>query len=94
MTARTPTARRATTLSIDGIWFDPALDEAVTRWARSSWEAMRPYSNGGVYINFSGTAEEADRSRDASLGDNRQRLDSIRRRYDPDGLFAAAAQQP
>jgi hypothetical protein len=55
---------------------------------------MRPYSNGGVYINFSGTAEEADRSRDASLGDNRQRLDSIRRRYDPDGLFAAAAQQP
>lgn len=81
-------------LSVDGCWFDPALDEAAIGWARSTWAATRPYSNGGVYINFSGTADEAERSRGALLGANQQRLEEVRLRYDPDGLFAAAARRP
>jgi hypothetical protein len=32
--------------------------------------------------------------RQAVFGENEQRLDQIRRSYDPDGLFEAAAQRP
>lgn len=33
------------------IWDDPAEDTARIRWARELWDAMRPFSTGGVYAN-------------------------------------------
>jgi hypothetical protein len=37
---------------------DPSEAEACIRWAREFWEAMQPYSTGGVYVNYLGP--EAD----------------------------------
>ena len=33
------------------IWDEPEEDEARIRWARGLWDAMRPFSTGGVYAN-------------------------------------------
>jgi FAD/FMN-containing dehydrogenase len=53
---------------------------------------MRPFATGGVYVNFAGLdAEAADT---AVFGGAAQRLQRIRRAYDPDGLFDDAAHRP
>lgn len=81
-------------LSIDTQWTDPAHDTEGVGWARASWDALRPFSTGGVYVNFSGLDEEADELRGAVQGLNEGRLAEIRRTYDPEGLFEAAAGRP
>lgn len=80
-------------ISVDASWSDPALDDTAIDWARSAWDALAPYSTGGVYVNFAGLDDDGD-LRKATLGRSAQRLDEIRRRYDPEGLFEAAAQRP
>ncbi len=81
-------------VSVDASWDDAALDDTAIAWARSTWEALEPYSTGGVYLNFAGLGDEGDQLRHAALGAGEERLDEIRRAYDPEGLFEAAAQQP
>ncbi|MEX0875412.1 MAG: FAD-binding oxidoreductase [Actinomycetota bacterium] len=81
-------------LSMDTKWTDPSFDEEGIAWARSSWDALKPFANGGVYINFSGTADEAEELRGSVLGASEERLARIRRDYDPDGLFDTAAYAP
>ena len=78
-------------LSVDASWSDPVLDAAALAWARSTWDALKPFATGGVYINFAGLENDAEEVRHALLGRNQERLDSIRRDYDPDGLFEPAA---
>ena len=80
-------------VSIDAGWTDPALDEQAIGWARATWDALRPHATGGVYVNFSGLDDDVDDTRDAVYGTSRQRLEQVRRAYDPDGLFEAAAQR-
>lgn len=79
-------------LSIDAGWSEPTLDPVAIGWARSSWDAMTPFSTGGVYINFAGLGDEA--GRDAVFGLAAEPLRRIQRAYDPDGVFAAAAVRP
>ena len=54
---------------------------------RAFWEAMRPYSNGAVYLNFPGLGEEGEQMVRASLGGNYERLARIKAAYDPNNLF-------
>jgi FAD/FMN-containing dehydrogenase len=67
------------------IWDDPADDEANIRWARALWNAVRPFSTGGVYANNLGD-EGSDRVREA-YGANYARLAAVKRRYDPTNFF-------
>jgi FAD/FMN-containing dehydrogenase len=78
-------------LSIDAGWTDPALDADAIGWARSSWDAMAPHATGGVYLNFAGLGDETGRNE--VYGAHAQRLAAIRAAYDPDGIFATAADQ-
>jgi hypothetical protein len=56
-------------------------------WAREAFEAMRPCSTGGVYVNFLTEDEGADRVQ-AAYGDaNLRRLAELKRKWDPDDLF-------
>jgi hypothetical protein len=50
------------------IWDDPGDDTAHIRWARDLWDAMRPFSTGGVYANNLGD-EGAERIQ-AAYGEN------------------------
>jgi hypothetical protein len=45
---------------------------------------MRPFATGTPYLNFT---PEADRVRDAYVGDTYARLVALKNTYDPDNLF-------
>ncbi len=81
-------------LSVDASWSDPDLDDSAIGWARSTWNALQPFGTGGVYLNFAGFADESDDVRHRALGTNQDRLERIRKAYDPDGLFEGAAHLP
>ncbi|GGX59115.1 FAD-binding oxidoreductase [Streptomyces minutiscleroticus] len=81
-------------VSFDAGWQDPALDEAAIGWARSAWDALKPFASGGMYINFAGLGEDAADGRGAIFGSHEERLERIRAAYDPEGVFAPAARRP
>ncbi len=81
-------------LSIDAMWTDPADDPRMIGWARDTWQAMRRYANGGVYLNFAGLHDEADIDRSATYGQHIERLQQVLATYDPTGLFASSAWRP
>ncbi len=70
---------------IAGVDPDPAKRETITEWARQYWEALHEHSAGGSYINFM-MEEGQDRIR-ATYGDNYERLQEVKARYDPDNVF-------
>ena len=51
-----------------------------------AWQAIKPYSTGGNYVNFQ-TEDEADERTVASYRDNYARLETIKARYDPSNVF-------
>jgi len=65
------------------IWSDPADDERMIAASRALCAAMRPYTTGAAYLNF--TAE--DRVREAFGADKYARLVALKDRYDPGNLF-------
>lgn len=75
------------TLTFESNWDDPADDGANITWAREGWQKMQRFSTGGLYVNFPGGVDDAETGK-AAYGENWERLQEIRRRYDPDGLFA------
>ena len=74
-------------LAFESNWEDQAEDEGVIGWTRRSWEDVQPFSTGGVYVNFPGYAEGETFDR-LAFGDHLERLEVIKQRYDPTGLFA------
>ena len=67
------------------IWDDPAADETNISWARALWDAIHPFSTGGVYANNLGDEGE-DRVKSA-YGANYPRLAALKARYDPENFF-------
>ena len=75
-------------VSIDGMWTDPADDAAGVAWARSTWEKIKEFGTGGVYLNFTGLADEAPEAGvDSAYGRNLRRLAELKAKYDPDNFF-------
>jgi FAD/FMN-containing dehydrogenase len=65
-------------------WLDPASEQQMIAATRGFAAAMRPFSTGASYLNFT---HEADRVRDA-YGDNKYaRLVALKNTYDPANLF-------
>lgn len=60
--------------------------EANRAWVRRAWEAIRPFSTGGNYINFQ-TDDEPDARTAESYRSNFERLRDAKRRYDPNNVF-------
>ena len=58
-------------------------------WTRSVWQAMEPFSAGGVYVNYLGTAadEGTDRVKAAYGAAKYDRLAALKKKYDPENLF-------
>jgi hypothetical protein len=75
------------------MWDDPADDDTVVSWARSSFSSFSPWATGGVYTNFAGFDDERDVTTADRLGSD-PRLEGVRTTYDPDGLFAGAVARP
>ena len=81
-------SRRDATWSmvIAGVDPDPGGAEEVTRWTKSYWEAVHPYSASGGYVNFMMDDGDVDRLR-ATYGDNYDRLVAVKAEYDPTNFF-------
>ena len=73
------------TLGIWAGWERAEDDESAIAWTRQLHEALAPYATGGVYSNYL-DRDDAGRA-GAAYGANEARLQEIRRRYDPDGMF-------
>lgn len=65
------------------MWADPADDEHVIAVNRTFCEAMRPFTTGAAYLNFTGE----DRVREAFGDAKYTRLVALKDRYDPENLF-------
>jgi len=68
-----------------GVDPDPKNNEKITKWTKDYYNAIHPYSAGGVYINF--MMDEGQERVKASYKDNYDRLAKIKSKYDPNNLF-------
>jgi hypothetical protein len=48
---------------------------------------MRPFSSGGLYLNFPGFLEEGQQVMRDAFGSKLERLGAIKQTYDPTNLF-------
>lgn len=71
---------------IAGIDPDPRKAGAVTQWTKAYWEAVHPFDLGGAYPNFM-MDDEGDARLKATYGANYERLQAVKRKYDPANLF-------
>ena len=65
---------------------DSAAGDANRQWVRNAWQAMKPFSTGGNYVNFQTADEPEERTREA-YGSNFERLQAVKTRYDAENLF-------
>jgi hypothetical protein len=72
-----------------GVGTDPAEAAPCIRWACEFWEAMQPFSSGGVYVNYLGQEadEGAERVKAAYGPAKYARLVALKNRYDPTNFF-------
>ncbi len=74
--------------SLDGVWSEPADDDANIAWSRTGWKSAEGNGHQGrVYLNFPGHGEDGDALTRASFGANYQRLVEIKTKYDPQNRF-------
>ena len=71
---------------------DGSSDAAHRQWARDLWESLAPLSLPGGYANLL-EPHDREQAKDA-YGSNGARLRFLKRRFDPDGVFASAIPLP
>jgi FAD/FMN-containing dehydrogenase len=76
-------------LLIVGMWPDPAAKDENVKWVRDLWDAMEPYSSGGVYVNYliQEADEGAERVKAAYGPEKYERLVALKNKYDPTNVF-------
>jgi FAD/FMN-containing dehydrogenase len=74
-------------VSVMATWRDPSRDQAHIEWARDTAAALEPWSVGGGYVNYMQADEPIERVRGA-FGDHAfERLQALKRTYDPDNVL-------
>jgi FAD/FMN-containing dehydrogenase len=80
--------RAAFNVSAMATWRDAALDEQYVAWARDTAAAVEPWSlTGGGYVNYMQADEPIERLRAAFGAEAFERLQALKRRYDPDNVL-------
>lgn len=74
-------------IGIEANWEDSADSEANIAWARALHKALQPFSGGGNYLNFPGFIEDPVQMLRGAYGENLERLQQTKAKYDPDNLF-------
>jgi FAD/FMN-containing dehydrogenase len=65
---------------------------AHRRWAQDLWQSLAPFALPGGYANMLGPDDREQAA--AAYGGNAARLRAVKRRFDPDGVFASAIPLP
>jgi FAD/FMN-containing dehydrogenase len=84
-----PVAYRGAAFNVSAmaVWQDADHDEQYIAWARETVAAIEPWSLGGGYANYMQADETIDRVR-AAFGDEAfERLQALKRRYDPNNVL-------
>ena len=80
--------RAAFNISAVATWQDPALDEQYIAWARDTAAAIEPWAFGsGGYVNYMQADEPIERVRGAFGDEAFDRLQALKRRYDPTNVL-------
>lgn len=74
-------------LSLDAIWSKAGEDDTNIGWARAVWSDMQRHSTGRMYLNFPGLGEGEGLVREAFTPVAFQRLQRVKRKFDPDNIF-------
>ena len=75
-------------VSIDGMWTEEGDDDANIAWVRSTWNAVKEYGTGEVYLNFTGLAgEDAIGRRRHRAGTQPRAAAEVKAKYDPENFF-------
>lgn len=70
---------------IAGTWPDPSDNERNIQWVRDCYNALRPYSEEGGYVNAMSDSDQHQVR--ANYGNNYERLSRVKAKYDPGNLF-------
>lgn len=70
---------------IAGVDENASGKNAVIKWTKDYWNALRPYSAGGGYVNF--MMDEGDQGVKSTYNENYGKLAEIKSKYDPGNLF-------
>jgi FAD/FMN-containing dehydrogenase len=81
-----PHRARGWNLLIPTVWTDPATTASNIAWTRATHAALAPHLDGRRWLNYLGDDADSDAVR-AAYGPNYERLQVIKRRYDPDNVF-------
>jgi hypothetical protein len=65
------------------VWEDPALDDQLIAGNRALCAAMREFTSGGVYVNFTAERDQVA----AAYGEKHDRLARLKGTYDPRNVF-------
>jgi FAD/FMN-containing dehydrogenase len=68
-------------------WDDPALDDEHIAWSRETAAAIQPWSVSGGYANYMQADEPIERVRAAFGAEAFDRLQALKRRYDPGNVL-------
>ena len=80
--------RAAFNVSAMATWAEPAYDEQHIAWARETAAAIEPWSlAGGGYVNYMQADEPIERVRAAFGEEAFERLQALKRRFDPDNVL-------
>jgi hypothetical protein len=71
---------------ITGVDPDPRKAPSLKQWGRAYWEALRPFTMGSGYVNFM-MGDEGDAQVKATYGANFERLQTVKRKFDPNNVF-------
>ena len=75
-------------VSATATWRDPALDDEQVAWSRETAAAIEPWSwSGGGYANYMQADEPIERVRAMFADGAFDRLQALKRRYDPDNVL-------
>jgi len=72
-------------LIIMSLWPDPADSDRNIAWTRALYDALKPFTRPGIYVNYLGHEGE-DRVKEA-YGNKYERLVALKKRYDPTNFF-------
>jgi FAD/FMN-containing dehydrogenase len=71
---------------VTSAWSDPKETDRNVAWTREFFEAMRPFTAPGAYVNYLGGDEGAE-GLSAAYGAKLERLAALKAKYDPGNLF-------
>ena len=74
-------------VTAEATWTEPDQNERNIQWARELVAAMRPFSRGGLYLNFAGFGEEKEAMLRDAYGSNYDRLVALKAQFDSGNLF-------